>query len=267
MLSQSSTKLLENAFFLLGLTSDHARVYLACLTSGISPVSYLAKQAGSPRSTTYNLLSDLNKIGLVSRVKDESKLLFSASSPSQLQELLNQKHTQVQKSEESVAGLSTQLTQLYTASPAVHPKVRFYEGAGGLDTVYQHALLAKEIAIVCQGSPDIQTSLAEDPPYLKKFIEDVMFGEIKTREILEDNPAVSEYKEKYASDLHEMMIIPKSSANRFGHVDKHIYGNFVAYISHDTKVGIIIEDVTIASHERSQFDLLWSQLHKGRVDR
>jgi len=161
---------------------------------------------------------------------------------------------------EGLTELSSKLPQLkalFESHKPQFPKVRFYEGEGGLKTVYFDALSAPEILIICQGSPKTQTSLKDDPQYLKDFIRECALRKIPTRELLEDNPAVREYQKKYGSKIHQIIITPRNPRTRFGHVDKHIYEDKVAYISHDHLVGVIIEDETLASSERALFEVLW----------
>lgn len=251
------SSLLESVFEKLNLSPEHARVYLAMLESGPAPASILAKKARVPRSSCYGLLDDLIKTGLASSVKEETKKIFSPAPPDRLKQLLLEKEANLK---EDLMGLSRKLLQLKTTFEShkpQFPKVRFYEGSEGLKTVYYDALSAAEILIIRQGSPKTQTSLQDDPQYLKEFIRECALRKIPTRELLEDNPAVREYKEKYGSHIHQIIITPRNPRTRFGHVDKHIYEDKVAYISHDNLVGVIIEDQTLAASERALFEALW----------
>lgn len=249
---------LENVFEKLNLSPEHARVYQASLESGPSPASSLAKKAQVPRSTCYGLLYDLTKKGLVSSVKDETKKIFSPAPPERLRGLLAEKEADLRRELVETSKQLPQLKTLFESHKPQFPKVRFYEGAEGLKTVYYDALSADEILVICQGSPKTQTSLKDDPQYLKDFIRECASRKIPTRELLEDNPAVREYKKKHGSGVHQIIITPRNPKTRFGHVDKHIYQDKVAYISHDNLVGVIIEDQTLAESERALFEALWN---------
>lgn len=248
---------LKNVFEKLNLSPEHALVYWACLESGPSPASVLAKRAKVPRSTCYGLLYDLIKKGLVSSVKEETKKIFSPAPPERLPDLLRKKEKSLEREAAEILNRLPQLRTMFESHKPQFPKVRFYEGAEGLKTVYYDALSASEILVICQGSPHTQTSLKDDPSYLKDFIRECALRKIPTRELLEDNPAVREYSKKYGSKTHQIIITPRNPKTRSGHVDKHIYQDKVAYISHDNLVGVIIEDGTLAESERALFEVLW----------
>lgn len=232
-------------------------MYLACLEEGSAPASYIAKQAKVPRTTTYSLLDDLVKQGLISCVTVENTKNFTSESPERLHLLLSEKASEVDRNLGKLSKDLPFLNVLHRSHEPQFPKVRFYEGERGLETVYYDALKSDEILIICQGSGDFQSSLQEDPAYLKDFIEQVIERKIPTRELLEENPAVEEYKKKYGSDNYQIVVMPKNPNTTFGHVDKQIYMNRVAYISHDNLVGVIIEDETLFEHEKAQFEALW----------
>ncbi len=257
MLSKPATESIRNCFRQLNLSPDHASVYLACLEEGSAPASQIAKRSKVPRSTTYGLLDDLVKQGLISCVTVENTKNFTSESPERLHLLLSEKASEVDRNLGKLSKDLPFLNVLHRSHEPQFPKIRFYEGEGGLETVYYKALKSDEILIISQGSADVQTSLSDDPDYLKDFIEQVGSRKIPTRELLEENPAVREYKEKYSSANHEIIVMPSNPQTAFGHVDKHIYMNKVAYISHDNLVAVVIEDETVAEHERAQFESLW----------
>lgn len=251
-------RVLEDVFKQLNLSPEHARVYQASLESGPSPASSLAQKAKVPRSTCYGLLYDLIRKGLVSSVKTETKKIFSPESPERLKDLVAEKEKEIERNLEALSRDLPSFETIFESHKPQFPKVRFYEGEDGLKTVYYDSLSADEILIICQGSPETQTSLKDDPSYLKDFIKECALRKIQTRELLEDNPAVQEYKKKYGSKIHQVIITPRNPETRFGHVDKHIYQDKVAYISHDNLVGVIIEDQTLAESERAGFEVLWN---------
>jgi hypothetical protein len=76
--------------------------------------------------------------------------------------------------------------------------------------------------------------------------------------LLEDSSASREYLKRYGSKKHQIVITPKVRTKALKHVDKRIY-NKVAYISHDSKVGVIIEDESLANYERILFEQLWQK--------
>jgi sugar-specific transcriptional regulator TrmB len=259
MLSESTTEIIRKSFEELGLGIEHSKVYLASLYLGMSPASLIAKKALLPRSTTYGLLNDLTKLGLISAVKEETKLIYSPTSPEHLEFLLREKKNHLQSNIEKLENNLQPLLNTFSEHQSKFPKVRFHEGEIGLKTVLYDCLSADELLVICQGSVSFpeDDSLENEPQYLKDFIFQSQIRKLKTREILQDCPSAQEYKQKYESNFDQIIIIPENKENKFDHVDKQIYGNKIAYISHDNLIGVIIEDETLAAHERAQFEILW----------
>ncbi len=257
MLSKLSTEYIRGAFAELNLQTEHARLYVALLETGTTSVGMLEKKTGFPRASIYMFLEDLIILGLISKVKGETKLLFTAANPSQLESFIVNKISSYNKMAKQIREVSVEFERNLLGKTYNMPRVRWYEGENGLRMVYRAALSGEEILVVCQGSPDVQTGLTSDPDYLKDFIEKTISRGIKTREILEENPSTREYQARYQSSRNEMLVIPRLKTNRFGHVDKQIYNHEVSYVAHDNRTGFIIEDPTIAAAERSQFEQLW----------
>lgn len=80
----------------LGLKDKEAAVYVAALQLGPSPVQVIARKAKVVRATTYVILEDLLKKGLVTSYKEEKKTLFSAEPPRQLMRLIEIEEEQLQ---------------------------------------------------------------------------------------------------------------------------------------------------------------------------
>lgn len=240
-------------------------MYSAVLESGAAPASLIAKKAKLPRSSVYYLLEDLVKIGLVSLIEGESKKIFSPAPPQALMDLATKKQKDLTINIDALNRELPKLQSLFTIRQPQFPSVSFFQGEQGLKTVYYDALAASEILIICQGSSIIQTSLADDPQYLKDFIQECTLRKVPSRELLQDTPAAREYQKRYHSKTHQIIITPLASnlsPLNFGHVDKHIYQDKVAFIAHDSLVGIIIEDETLFQSEKAIFEVLWSYFLK-----
>jgi len=244
-------------FKTLNLTEDHSRVYYVCVEKGSCPASTIAQNAGVPRSTCYSLLEDLIDLGLVTSTKVETKTLFSPESPEKILTLLRQKEQQIQEQSSGLLKNISLLVNLYESHKPDFPGVKFYQGAGGLKALYFDSLSADEILVVSQGSAEVQDSYAKYPDYIKAFVDECLLGQVKTRAILETTPAAIEYQKLFPSEKNQVILIPSNLKTHFGHVDKCIYEDKISYISHDNQVGILIQDETLAMHEKAQFEYLW----------
>lgn len=262
MSTDPSTNIIFESFKVINLSKEHALTYITLLKQGKSGAREIALLTKIPRSTTYDLLNDLIKIGLVSLIEEKIKRVFSPSDPRSLLDLVNKKRLSLQNKEKDLQANLSSLRSLYLSQKEEVPKVRLYKGEGGLKTVLYDSLNTKELLVLCLGSEEGQSSLDKDPWYLTDFINEAGHRKMKCREILEDTPASREYKKKYESKNDLIILIPKNTSQKIKHVDKQIYGNKVAYISHDNLVGVIIEDASIAEHERAEFEVMW-KMHRN----
>lgn len=265
MLSKMSTKSIETSFAILGFNPFHAQVYLSCMRFGKSSASSIAKQVTLPRSSVYGILRDLVQSGLISEIKEETKLIFSAAPPAYVQLLLKTKAMQVQEVDKKLNQLLPTLTQAYQSSLPQTPKTQFFQGEDGLRTTLYDNLTAQEVFVICEGNTKGQVSLTEDPAYLKAYIHETIIRGIHTKELLQHTPATLEYQQTYASEKHQIILVPQNPNQIVKHVDKYLYTNKIAYVSHDNLVGVIIEDETLSALEKSQFEKLW-QFYTNKND-
>src|SRR6266699_2317106 len=80
----------------LGLSNKEARVYLASLALGPSPVQKIADDSGIKRVTTYVILESLVGLGLVSQTSKGKKTYFIAEDPINLERLLDKREQEIQ---------------------------------------------------------------------------------------------------------------------------------------------------------------------------
>ncbi len=261
MLSNAPTQITKS-LETIGLDENHAKVYLANLELGKSPASAIAKNAKVPRSTVYGILNDLQKMGLVSSVKEETKTFFTPTEPSQLLKLAKDKLNDLTQSAAALEKMLPQLESIYNSNTPGMPKVRFYKGERGLRFALYDTLAAEESLWLCNGDVNTQLKLDDDPEYLKQYVEESVLRGQKTRELLQDTPATREYKEKFGSEKRQIILTPSNKTSKVSHVDKIIHGNKVTFISHDNLKAVIIEDETIAAAERETFETLWKYWSK-----
>lgn len=262
MLSKLSTEILEAPFRIINLTSDHASVYLSLLELGEASASSIAKMSKLPRSTTYLLLDELKKSGLISEDAGGLKKYFTPVSPERLKDLLDEKAREVRRIDLDLRTNFAVVETLFENHRSSFPKVRFYEGENGLKIVYFDSLWAAEIFIIDQGNGEMFDPEAA-PGFVKEFIREVTEREISIREIVEETPPALEYAKRYKTKTHEIAIMPEASRGVPGDSVKLIYADKIAYISFDHLTAVVIEDAVLAEGERATFELLWRQFNKS----
>lgn len=143
---------LEAGLRKLGLEDKEAKVYLAALKLGPSPVQKIAQRAGVPRATTYLVLDDLQNKGLVTTYQEGKKTYFVASSPEQLAELVSKKSQEVKDQQQLIKKLVPDLTSLGQFKQSDQPTVRYYSGPSGWRSYFRDLFTApgKEVlTMIC----------------------------------------------------------------------------------------------------------------------
>lgn len=118
----------------LGLSNKEARVYVACLSIGPSPVQRIADQAGIKRVTAYVILESLVGLGLVSQSIKGKKTYFIAEEPTNLRRLLDKREQELTEQKINFEQVLPELLGLKTL-PKESPTVKFYDSADGIKTI------------------------------------------------------------------------------------------------------------------------------------
>ena len=237
----------------LGLKDKKADVYLAALELGSATVIEISKKAGIKRTTCYDILMDLIKMGLVSETSKGKKRLFIGEDPEKILGDLENK-------EKLLSGILPQLKAVYNIK-GVKPKIRFYEGKEGLREVYADTLkYSGEIAAFA--SEDVVRALGREwaDDYLKKRVK----KNIRVRVILPKTEYVSKIVEEDRELLRTSKLIDPQKYP-FS-IEINIYGHKkVALMSSREEMGIIIEGDEVYKTMKLIFELLWDNLPEVKV--
>jgi HTH-type transcriptional regulator, sugar sensing transcriptional regulator len=126
-------KLLEE----IGLTKSEIKVYLALLRLGSSTKKSIVKEAKITPSKLYEITDKLIDKGLVSYVKKNKVLHFSAAPPEQILDFLKRKKEEINKQEESFAKIIPTLKSLEKRE---EPEIEVFRGWQGMRTAYNMML-------------------------------------------------------------------------------------------------------------------------------
>ena len=232
-----------------GLTGRKADVYIATLELGSGTTIEIANKAGIKRTTCYDILLDLIKMGFVYETAKEKKRIFVAEDPEKIKDNLRRK-------EKIFEDMMPELKSIYNIK-GVKPKIRFYEGKSGLKEVYEDTLkygagimqmFASEDAVKALG-----TDWAED--YIRRRVE----TGLKVKAIM---PATEIIKKSYVAvdqaHLRESKLVDPVKYPFT--VEINIYGQSVAMMSSREETGVIIEGTEIHKTLKLIFNLLWDSL-------
>lgn len=236
-----------------GLSIKEAKIYIALLELGAVPVSRIASKSSINRSTSYVILDQLSKSGLVSISEKSGVKLYSAASPDrliQLAELSVKKYTEL-------AGVARkiqpELKSLYTGT-GPKPKFQFFEGVEGLKTVLDDSLTAKEVIRTFSSVKSMHDVI---PDYFPDYYQRMLIKNIKAKTIFPDTP---DKRAKIVRDLEEMRESSLVPADKYGFTPEiSIYDNKLIFISLVEKFAVLIESVEIADALKKIFELAWSE--------
>lgn len=230
----------------VGLNEKEAKVYFALLELGTSSVHPISTMAGIKRPTTYLILEDLQRKGLVSTVPRATKALYTAESPEKIIQDLAKK-------QELLKRFMPNMLALYNTKKD-KPQVLLFEGKEGLAQVYDKVFASPEV-LFFSTVRDVFAMFPDMPKTLKRK---VLAKELKVRELLTQTPADLEYVSWLKqNEYYQSRFAPKSFPEFL--TDSAIFGNSIAFFSFKPAVFVVqIESREISQSLKVLFDLAWA---------
>ncbi len=229
----------------LGLNAKEAKLYLAAVELGSSPISHIASKAKLNRITAYDVIEKLIKKGLINSVIKNKTKYFSATDPEQV---INE----FQKKAIELKNALPELKKLHGETS--HPKVRYYEGLDGIKKIYADTLESKtEILNYCH-SEGIRNIW---PEYDQEYVKERIKRNIRLKGIAPNDDQGRKIQNNDRESLREIRLIPKTVFNFKNEIS--VYDNKVSIISFgkDETIGMIIESAEIANMQRDIFHIVW----------
>lgn len=239
----SLDKTIINQLIEFGLTEKESIVYLTSIESGVLTAQQLSRNSGVNRSSTYMALESLATKGLIGKSLNEVGVgVYETFEPDILLKEASEKEREQTKIHREIDALIPELASL-SATLALHPRVKFYEGRGGIETA-NHDLS--------------ELSLKEK---VRIFTPNPASVKSKNGQIVQ---VISPYQ-------GGKIAVPKSIFTYFVPAKKYnfsseirIYGDKIVLISEREQFASIIEDTYFAEVMKETFDLAWEEA--GRLD-
>lgn len=233
-----------------GLDDKEAKVFLASLELGGENVLTIAKKAGINRVATYEALESLIKKGLVSTFIKGKRTNYTATDPERLEYLLEREQQNIASKFDVFKGLLPQLKSIYNVSEN-KPKVTYYEGKEGLQTIQSSFLQSKEKVLRLIYLHDVLGkvfSKNEMSTYSAKRIKAGI--KVKCVVVVKDKSLVLEEANKYVDRLYlDYKDFPMDS-------DITIFDDKIAMVSLQQLFGVVIENQELTNTMKSFFDLV-----------
>lgn len=237
----------------IGLSDNEAKVYMAMLELGPSPVVEIARKAEVNRPTAYVQIESLKKKGLVSTQTKGKKHLFIAESPVRLEFYLDSELKDVERRKDELNKILPDLERLY-ASIDSRPQVRFFEGKEGLLAMRDIFLRSGEKELL--GVTSMDDVFKVFPKHREEYTPERVKRGIKSR-LIYSYSGGRLFEENDEKMLREARFIPVEKMPFSG--DITIYGNSVAITAFEGKIsGVIIEHPEIARSFKRFFEFMWN---------
>lgn len=242
----------EHLMSLFALSDREARLYLAALEFGESPVYQLAKQTGINRTTAYDILARLVEAGFVTRHKKNGQIYVVPESP----DLLLKRH---ELKMQRLKSLIPDLKALHLSSSA-RPHIKLYEGASGIHAALNHVLTCKSglvnaclsmAEVLEQPGLEVFESFKADRIRLGLQLRVVRAREEEVTNIWGTDHSVQR-ELRYAPDLDNFSMT------------MFIYDDYVNLISSRREnFGLIIQSEEFAGIQKYLFERLWESSQKA----
>lgn len=140
----------------LGLSPYEARVLVALLGLGAANTAQLARQSGVPRTSTYQILEELNRKGLAQRVSVDGPAMWASAGRDQVFERLDAaEEEKLRLHRARTARVKELLAEALPEAPSgVGPYVHVIQGAAHATQVYERLVEGAESELlVCNRPP------------------------------------------------------------------------------------------------------------------
>lgn len=230
----------------LGLDDKEIRFYLAALELGSASVTEVASRAKVTRTNGYDILARLEERGLLSQTSGNGVRNVVAEDPGVLLNKWDETRNVLQD-------LVPELRSLFNAAPH-KPKVRFYEGADGIEKVLWGTLDCRDKRLVAILS---MNELLEVPsgPGMQRYIDERVRRGIALRVLRSRSRETASIWQSSIAELRDLRYAP-------GTIDlgmtMYIHDDTVSYLSSKKEnYGLVIESAELAALHRALFEGLW----------
>jgi sugar-specific transcriptional regulator TrmB len=209
-------------------------------------VHKVAEKAGITRTTAYDILARLVREGIVSRVEKDGRTHIAAEDPARLLGVLDERRRTVEE-------MLPELQSLHRSS--VRPRIRFYEGREGINTVLYDTLRSRSKRL--DGILSM-TDLFQVPgrPEMEKYVAARIAAGVRLRVVRSREKDVGpEVWPSSEGALRELRYAPEGAIFT---MTTWAYDDKVSIIaSRREDFGMIIESVEFAEMQKHLFAALW----------
>ena len=245
---------MDDLFTRLGLTAKERETFLKLLPLGAQPISVIAKRVGIPRSSMYIVVEKLKERRLVETF-ERVGIRYVKCIPAK--DIANVLRVQERSIRETLEMLQEELPALEAMEGKgnIAPSVKFWEGKDAVMKMYESFAHEKELCAFFNP----QTVKRLMPAYLAVTHEAVREYGARAREIAVDSPEARAYRHTYASERHEIRLLPHADTLLS---DCLIARDRIAMVSYAENAIVAMEmfSASLAATQRILFEYMWKGL-------
>lgn len=241
----------QEALQVIGLNEKESAVYAALLQLGRASAYGVAQKSGLKKPTTYVILDELIKKGVVARIPREKKQLYMARSPKDVFAVAQEKFDLAKQ----------KLPELLAITKGGNAKVNvvYFEGIAGIKRLLEYRI--KEF----EGKELIGfwATDREAPKELQDYFKNEYGAKNKNhritmRGIVPADEKLRHYRQADASYNREMKTVPSEQYSSEVAIDT--IGDLVRIQDYKNLQGVAIENADVAKTMREIFEMAWSKL-------
>jgi sugar-specific transcriptional regulator TrmB len=247
------------------LDEKEQEVYIALAKLGWVTILDLSQRCTIKRSTLYRVIERLQTKGLIETQIDENSTYYRTTPVESFGALINEEKKKVQKMEESLESLSSQLKMLQASLP-LETSIHFHRGNRGLQVLEYKIIENKNIELLVFGSSQWHTAVGQE------FAEEVRAQElvhnIRIREILnpetdckieQDGTVYWTKNKEYVLQCYRHRTISRNLLNIANEI-LILPNSLILYsITEEEVVGIELQAKIYTQMMRQMFESFWEQ--------
>lgn len=250
-----TTMNLKSIYSVFALDPSQIQIFEVLLLTGPQKASSLAKQIKSNRTTVYNSLDQMTKLGLVFETLKNGIKLFAISPYEKINLLIQEKENKLIEARQAL----NELKSIHTKNGKLfQPRVQLFETQEELRQMMKDLLLYENITLLAYW-PILNVLETLGPDFIEEFNKKRLANNIKIKVIWPQNqiPSIKVHKFlAFGPEFKREVRIAQTNINfSLGYA---IYKNTVRFISSSREnFGFLIESEELAEMLKGQFELIW----------
>ncbi len=241
----------------IGLSKTESKIYLSLLEKGEQKTSEIISSTKINSGRIYEILSNLQSKGFISKIEKNGVKYFSASPPTVLEDFMKQKEKELEIQKKEVSESIPKLLEKYSSNKK-ETQIEVFTGKNGMKSAYEilfnESKKEKDLYVLGISS---QLNYAK---WLPNFMLNYTFPKrkrlkLKTKKLM-NFEAKSE--KLWKTDKSEIKYIETDALTSYEIMGEVV---IIQILQGDT-IHLVIKDKQVAKDFRKQFNLMWKNAKK-----